>query len=143
MSTTAATGRSTKPRRSTAHTAAALLNVLFSLLAIGFAMPPLWAGASASEAEAGQPPYFIVVLSLVLGVAGLISSYGIWVGQRWGVVLTIILQALNFLSGAPGIVFGGSAFLVIGSIVGCVLNVAIVYLLLRRRGARSTVTAEA
>jgi uncharacterized membrane protein (DUF2068 family) len=142
VSTTAPTGPSRTARRSGAHTAAALLNLVLSLVAIGLSMPYLWAGASASDA-AGQPPFFIIVLSLVLGVAGVVSSYGIWVGQRWGVVLTIVLQALNFLSGAPGIVFGGSAFLVIGSIVGCIANVVIVYLLLRRRGARSTVTAEA
>jgi hypothetical protein len=127
---------STMARRSTAHTVAAVLNLVLSLLGIAFSLPYLWQGAAASGGE-GQPPYAVILLSLILGVVGVISSYGVWTGQRWGVVLTVVVNALNFLSGVPGVIFGGSAFLVIGSIVGCVGNIVIVYLLLRR--SRSTV----
>lgn len=120
-------------RRSTAHTVAAVLNAVFSLAGIAFSLPPVFAGAAATAAAGDQPPFVIVLVSLILGVVGLVSTYGIWVGQRWGVVLTIVLQALNFLSGVPGVIFGPTTFLVVGSIVGCVANVLIVYLLLRRR----------
>jgi hypothetical protein len=112
-----------------AHAAAAILNVIGSVFVIVWSLPVMQGGADNSD----QVPWPIVILGFVLGILGLVGSYGIWARQRWGVVLTIVLNVISFITGAPGILFGGSAFLVIGSIVGCLVNVVIVYLLLRRR----------
>ena len=122
-------------RRSPAHTAAAVLNLAVSLLGVALSLPILPQGAAATEQAGDQPPFFIIILSLVLGTVGVVSSYGVWRGQRWGVVLTIVVNALSLLSGIPGVVFGPTTFLVVVSVIGCLLNVAIIYLLLRRRAA--------
>jgi hypothetical protein len=127
-------------RRSTAHTAAAVLNAVLSLISVALALPLLPQGADQTAAAGDQPPFAIIVLSLVLGTVGLVSSYGVWQGQRWGVVLTIVVNALSFLSGAPGIVFGPTAFLVIGSVIGCAGNILVIYLLLRRRTVAAALT---
>jgi hypothetical protein len=128
-------------RRSTAHTAAVVLNVVLSLVSVGMALPLLQQGADKTAAAGDQPPFAIIILSLLLGTVGLVSSYGVWQGQRWGVVLTIIVNALSFLSGAPGIVFGPTTFLVVGSLIGCAANILVIYLLLRRTVAPAAAEA--
>jgi uncharacterized membrane protein (DUF2068 family) len=99
------------------------------------ALPVLQGGAQAASDSGDQPPFVVVVLSFVLAVVGIVSSYGVWQGQRWGVVLTIVVNALSFLSGVPGVAFGPTTFLVVGSVIGCAVNILIVYLLLRRSPA--------
>lgn len=117
---------------STAHKVAAILNVAGAVFGIVWALPVLQGGAADSD----QVPYPVVILGFGLGILCLVSSYGVWKRQRWGVVLTIVLNAISFISGAPGILFGPTAFLVISSIVGCAANIVIIYLLLRRGSAR-------
>lgn len=116
---------------STAHKIAAILNVAGAVFGIVWALPVLQGGAADSD----QVPYPVVILGFVLAILCLVSSYGVWKRQRWGVVLTIVLNAISFISGAPGILFGPTAFLVVGSVVGCVANIVIIYLLLLRRGS--------
>jgi peptidoglycan/LPS O-acetylase OafA/YrhL len=120
-------------RPSQAHQAAAVLNVLLGLFTVFWSLPVMNGGAEDSD----QVPYPVVILGFAIGILCCVSSYGIWRRQRWGVVLTIVLNALSFLTGAPGILFGDSTFLVVSSVVGCVLNVVIVYLLLRRDRVRA------
>jgi uncharacterized membrane protein (DUF2068 family) len=129
-----AAARSADRGPSTAHKTAAVLNVLNALFTIVWSLPVLQGGAADSD----QVPYPVVIFGFVLAVLCLVSSYGIWKRQRWGVVLTIVLNAVSFISGAPGILFGDSAFLVVGSVVGCALNLAVIYLLLRRGSTRGT-----
>jgi hypothetical protein len=125
-----------RPTRS--HAIAAILNVVFSVFGIIWSLPVIQGGAPGSD----QVPFPIVVFGFALGLLGMVSSYGVWQRQRWGVVLTIVINALSFISGAPGILFGPSAFLVISSIVGCLANVAIIYLLLRRAPAQVGAAAD-
>ena len=117
---------------STAHKVAAILNVAGAVFSIVWSLPVLQGGAADSD----QVPYPVVILGFVLAILCLVSSYGVWRRQRWGVVLTIVLNAIGFISGAPGILFGETTFLVVGSIVGCVVSLVIIYLLLRRGSAR-------
>ena len=124
-----------RTRRSTAHSVAAILNLVVSVFTIAFSLAPLQDGAKATNEAGDQPPFVIILLAFVLAVVGVVSSYGVWQGQRWGVVLTIVVNALNFLSGVPGVAFGPTTFLVVSSVIGCALNVVIIYLLLRRRSA--------
>ncbi len=122
-------------RRSTEYSVAAILNLLISLAGIGFALPVLFQGSTDAAASGDQPPFGIIVLSFALAIIGVVASYGVWKMQRWGVVLCIVVNAVNFLSGLPGVFFGPTAFLKIGSVVSCVVNVVIIVLLLRRRNA--------
>jgi hypothetical protein len=119
-----------KPTRP--HAIAAVLNALVSVLGALWALPVIQGGAAGSD----QVPFPVVVFGFVLGILGVVSSYGVWRRQRWGVVLTVVINALSFISGAPGIIFGPSAFLVVSSIVFAVANLVIIYLLLRRAPAR-------
>lgn len=130
-------------QRSTNYTIAALLNLALSLEGIVFALPALFDGADATNKSSDAPPFFIVVLAFALGVIGLVSSYGVWKSQRWGVVLTIVISALNFLSAIPGVPFAPNMGLRIAAILTCVAAIAIIWLLLRRRKAPALVGVSA
>ena len=125
---------SSAPHRqiSPSHKAAAILNAVLAVFTVVWSIPALQGGQDDSD----QVPWPVVVLGFAIGALCLVSSYGVWRGQRWGVVLTIVLNAISFITGAPGIPFGPNAFVIIGSIIGCIGAVVIIYLLMRRGGAR-------
>lgn len=127
--------------RSGDHTAAAVVNLVLSLIGIAFSLPALFLGSDGAAEAGDQPPFGILVLVFALSMIGIVASYGIWKVERWGVVLAIVVNALNFVSGLPGAFVGPTVFLKIGSAVGCVLNVLVVWLLLRRRPAITTEAA--
>src|SRR5687767_12836043 len=79
-------------------TIAVALQVLLSLLGIIFSISDLNRGPNA-----GGPPMFIVILSLIVGVLGLATAWGLWQGKRWGVTSTLVLRVLDILGTAPGI----------------------------------------
>ncbi|GAB3589421.1 hypothetical protein GCM10027446_01740 [Angustibacter peucedani] len=122
--------------RSRALLAAIWLNVLVAVASIAFALVFLPKGSDQGDQAV---PYPVIVIGLVLGVVGLMSSYGLWRKERWGVVLTLVVQALQIITGAPGIVFGPDRFTQISSVVGLAVNVAVVVLLLRRSERRAAV----
>ena len=63
-------------------------------------------------------PAFVVYLGIVLGVASLIATAGLWMLKRWSVWLTIVVCVLNILSAAPGIAFAPTPALRVGALVG-------------------------
>src|SRR6266852_2009133 len=71
-------------------TIAAILLGLISLLSLA---TPLLAG----------PPLPVKVLAVVTGLIGLLAAYGLWQAKRWGMIVAIIVSALNALSAAPGL----------------------------------------
>ena len=50
------------------------------------------------------PPLPVKVLAVVTGLIGLLATYGLWKAKRWGMIVAIIVSALNALSGAPGLI---------------------------------------
>lgn len=76
--------------RPAALTTSALLLGLVSLLSLA---TPLLGGV----------PLPVIVLAVVAGFLGLVAVYGLWNAQRWGMILAIILSALNALSAGPGL----------------------------------------
>ena len=78
--------------RSTALKTAAVLSFLSSALSVIFALPLLAQGSSAIDQGGKAPPYFIIVLAVILGVVGIVAAYGCWKQMRWGVILTIIVN---------------------------------------------------
>jgi hypothetical protein len=126
---------STIINRSRDHTIAAVLNLALSLFGIAISLPALFLGSDGAAESGDQPPFGILVLVFAVSLIGIVASYGVWKVERWGVVLAIVVNAVNFLSGLPGAFVGPTAALQVASAAGCVLNVIIVWLLLRRRPA--------
>jgi peptidoglycan/LPS O-acetylase OafA/YrhL len=80
-------------------------------------------------------PAFVVYSGVVLGVAGLIGSAGLWMLKRWSLWLTNIVCVLNILSAAPGLFFAPNFTWRILAAVG-VVGFALVILLAVQPEAR-------
>jgi hypothetical protein len=96
-------------------TAAALLLGLASLLSLA---TPLLAG----------PPLPVKVFAAMMGLIGLVAVYGLWNAKRWGMIVAIIVSALNALSAAPGLVVQPNLPALIGAGVTVVLSVLVIVL---------------
>ncbi|GAC1299388.1 MAG: hypothetical protein NVSMB27_39420 [Ktedonobacteraceae bacterium] len=70
-----------------------LATVFLVLISLGSLATPLLAG----------PPVVVKVLSVVMGLLGLLAAYGLWNRKRWGMIIAIVVSALNALSGVPGL----------------------------------------
>jgi uncharacterized membrane protein (DUF2068 family) len=73
-------------------------------------------------------PAFVIYLSVVLGVLGLIGAGGLWVLKRWALWLTIVVSVINILSAAPGLAFAPTPTLRVLATIG-VVGFAVVILL--------------
>ncbi len=110
-------------------TVAAILLVLLSL----FDFPWLWMLLFPGVEE---PPAFVIYSGIVLGLAGLVIAVGIWMLQPWRLWASIIVSALNFLLGAPGVIMASTAgmkVVVAGTEVVAVLVIVLVVLPTSRR----------
>jgi len=111
------------------YTVAAILQLLISLFAVVYAIPLVFQGAAAVDQAGDQPPFFIIVLAFSIGLLGVVSAYGVWRNQKWGVVLTIVLRAVDALSALPGLSAPTLALTILAS-VGVAISIAIIVLLL-------------
>jgi uncharacterized membrane protein (DUF2068 family) len=119
-------------KRSMPTTIAAVLNALWSLVNIVMAVPLLSLGADAVNEQAAveNPPYFIVVIAIILGVVGLVGSWGLWQNQKWAKIVVIVIGALGGLSALPGVLFAETLALRTSAISGVVIPLIIIVLLL-------------
>jgi hypothetical protein len=118
-------------------TVAAILLVLFSVLwNLTF---PLWAQAIPREEEI---PAFIVFLTVVVGVAGLVGSAGLWMLRKWGLWLAIVVCVLNLLDGASGVVGAPYSALQMVSTVIVVVYALIIALVVLPSSRRALAVAE-
>ena len=85
---------------------AAILLVLLSLFDFPWPYELLFPGVDPSG-----PPAFILYSGYVVGVVGLVAAVGLWMLKPWSYWTTIVVCALNFLLGAPGVVFAPGAAL--------------------------------
>ena len=111
-------------------TVAAILLALFSVLNLLF---PLWAEAIPREEEV---PALVVYTTVLVGVAGLLGTAGLWMLRKWSLWLTIVVSVLNVLDAAAGV--GGApnaALQVAGTVmvVGFALIIVLVVLPSSRR----------
>jgi hypothetical protein len=118
--------------RSTALKIAAVLAFLIGAFNVVVSLPAVTQGAAVINASPDSPPYIVMLIGLLAGVAGMIAAYGTWKQQRWGIVLTIILTAINGLSAAPGILFAPETFLFIAAIFTVIISILIIVLCLWR-----------
>jgi len=119
--------------------AAAVLNALISAVGLVVSIAPLHLGAEGASANGDNPPFAALVVGVILGVLGLVGSFGIWRGERWGLILTIVVRGLDGLASLAGI-FAEDTTLRILAIVSVVGAAAVIFLLLRpeRESAATT-----
>jgi uncharacterized membrane protein (DUF2068 family) len=60
----------------------------------------LWAEAIPREDEI---PAVVVYLTVVVGVAGLVSAAGLWLLRKWSIWLTIVVCVLNIVDAVGGV----------------------------------------
>jgi uncharacterized membrane protein (DUF2068 family) len=114
--------------RPQSYTIAAILMLLSSLVGITRSIPALTPGAAVPSAD--TPPIALTVLSFTLGVLGIVTAYGVWRMQKWGVILAIVVAALGILTFLPTIMFASPPLRLV-AVLGVVWSSVIVVLLLR------------
>lgn len=112
------------------YTIAALIQLVVSLFSVVASLPQLVQGANTVEQAPDSAPYFIFVLGFGIGLLGLVSAYGVWRNQKWGVILTILLRLVDGLSALPGILFAPTITLKISASVGVLIAIVVIGLLL-------------
>src|SRR5215211_7014246 len=122
-------------RRPLSVTVAAILLVLLSLFDFPWPYEFLFPGAE-------EPPAFILYSGYVVGIAGLVAAIGLWMLKKWSYWATIVVCVLNFLLGAPGVVFAPGAALRALIAVTEVVAVLIIVLVVRPDSRRALTTAE-
>ncbi len=108
---------------------AAILLVLLSLMDFPFPWLLLFPGAE-------EPPAFVIYTGIVLGIVGLGVAVGLWMMKPWSLWATIVVGALNFLLGAPGVIMAPTAVMqatVAATEVVAVLIIVLVVLPTSRR----------
>jgi hypothetical protein len=118
--------------RSPNYTIAAVLAGLLSLANTITALVLLPQGSDKINHSSNQPPYAVILVTVVVGLIGIVAAYGVFRTQRWGVILTLVLMVINVLISLPGIPFGPTVFDKVSSAVGLVVAGGAIYFLLRR-----------
>jgi uncharacterized membrane protein (DUF2068 family) len=116
-------------------TVAAILLVLLSLFDYPWPYELLF-----PEVEA--PPAFLNYLGYVVGLVGIVAAVGLWMLQPWSYWTTIVVSALNFLLGAPGVIFAPGATLKALITVTEVVAILIIVLVVRPDSRRALADAE-
>ncbi len=112
------------------YKAAVIVHALSSIYVIVETFPLLLRGPN----NPGNPaiPWIVVVLAALLSVVGILSAYGAWYGQKWGVWLTVVTEALNGLLALPGVLFAPTDTLRISAIVSVLVPLFVISALLYR-----------
>ena len=114
---------------------AAILVVLLSLFDFPWLYRLLFPGVV-------EPPAVLNYLGYVLGIAGIVVAIGLWMMQKWSYWATIVVCVLNFLLGAPGVVFAPGAALKVVIAVGEVVAVLIIVLVVLPSSRRALAGAQ-
>ena len=113
-------------------TVAAIVQALISLLSLP---GPLLPGSEGI-------PAVVLYSGIVLGVAGLIASAGLWMLKKWSLWLTIIVNVLGGLSAAPGVGAAPNAALQIAAIAAVLISVVVIVLVVLPSSRRALASAE-
>ena len=116
-------------------TVAAILLVLLSLFNFPWIYELLFPGAEG-------PPPALLYSGYVVGVVGLVAAVGLWMLKPWSYWTTIVVCALNFLLGAPGVVFAPGAALKALIAVTEVVAILIIVLVVLPDSRRALADAE-
>ena len=113
-------------------TVAAIIQVLASLVSLP---GPLMPGSEGV-------PAIVLYSGIVLGVAGLVASAGLWMLKSWSLWLTIVVNVLNGLSAAPGVGAAPNAALQVAAIAGVLISALIIVLVVLPTSRRALATAQ-
>jgi hypothetical protein len=113
-------------------TVAAIIQVLVSLLSLP---GPLLPGSEGV-------PAVVLYSGIVLGVAGLVASGGLWTLKKWGLWLTIVVNVLGGLSAAPGVGAAPNAALQAAALAGVLISALIIVLVVLPSSRRALAVAE-
>jgi TRAP-type uncharacterized transport system fused permease subunit len=91
---------------------------------------------------AQQPPAFLLYLGYVVGIVGLLIAVGLWMMRKWSYWATIVVCVLNFLLGAPGVIFAPGAALKALIAVGELMAVLIIVLVVLPSSRRALAPGE-
>ena len=122
-------------RRPLALSVAAILLVLLCLFDFPWPYEILFPGVEG-------PPGFITYSGYVVGVVGLVAAVGLWLLKPWSYWSTIVVCALNFLLGAPGVVLAPGAGLNAVIAVTVVVAILIIVLVVLPDSRRALAAAE-
>ena len=123
-------------RRPLALSVAAILLVLLSLFDSPWPYEILFPGLEE------EPPAFVIYSGYVLGIVGLLVAVGLWMVKKWSYWATIVVCALNFLLGAPGVVFAPGVALKALIAVTEVVALLIIVVVVLPSSRRALATAE-
>ena len=113
-------------------TVAAAIQALFSLLSLP---GPLLPGSEGV-------PAVVLYSVIVQGGVGLVAPAGLWMLKKWGLWLTIIVNALGALSAAPGVVAAPNAVLQASALVGVLISALIIVLVVLPSSRRALATED-
>lgn len=116
-------------------TVAAILLVLLSLFDSPWPYELLFPGIEA-------PPAFLNYLGYVVGIVGIVAAVGLWMLKPWSYWTTIVVCALNFLLGAPGVIFAPGTALKALIAVTEIVAILIIVLVVRPDSRRALADAE-
>jgi hypothetical protein len=116
-------------------TVAAILLVLLSLFDFPWPYELLFPGAE-------EPPAFVLYSGYVVGIVGIVAAVGLWMLKPWSYWTTIVVSALNFLLGAPGVIFAPGATLKALIAVTEVVAILIIVLVVLPDSRRALADAE-
>jgi hypothetical protein len=122
---------------SASRLAAAVLNVIISMVGLAVSIAPLPLGAEEAAARGDQPPFAALIIGVVLGVLGIVGSIGILRGHRWGAFTVIGVRGLDGVSSLLGVSAENLSLRAL-AILSVVAAVVIIYLLLRRDRVAAT-----
>lgn len=109
-------------------TVAAALSVVVAIVGlVVYDIPSLVQGAAASAG-----PYWLVLGSFASDVVAFVAAYGAVRGQRWGVVLLLVVNAYWFLQAITGLLAASDAGATAFSAVMLVVHLVTVWLCLAR-----------
>lgn len=118
-----------------AYRVAVTLHALLGLYSVVSAFPMLLQGPPPVDSTPAIPQ-FVLVLASLLGVVSLVSAYGAWRVQKWGIWLTIGVSVLGGLLAAPGVLVGPTPDARISATVGMVIAAYVALAMLSRPVAR-------
>ncbi len=118
--------------RSTALKVAAILSFVLGIYGFVASIPYLTQGDVEVSPDVNQIPYFVVIAGFTFSIVLIVGAYGTWRQQRWGIVLTLIANAIDGIFTLPGIIFAPTVGLQIGSIIGVMGAVVVIVLCLWR-----------
>ena len=118
--------------RANALKIAAVLSLLLGLVGFFGALPLLARGSTVVNLADDAPPYFVLLMGFVFAILRITGAYGVWIRQRWGILIVILANVIDSIFALPGIVFAPTLGLWLSATIGTLVSIVIIVLCLWR-----------